>query len=111
MTFAKALSYFIVMFTVAMTAFTVHKAYSQQRQMFPAFCMPMEVLDKTAKDRFGEHPVASGTVVPDSNYILFYQNPKTKSFTVVSFSKASGTGCVIASGDHWAPLKDGRSDL
>ena len=111
MTFARNLSYFVIAFTVALTAFTVHKAYGQKREMFAAICMPVEVFDKAARERFKEAPVAQGEVVEGANYIVLYQRADKKSFSIAAIAVANNQACVIASGNEWKQIKDNRSDL
>ena len=75
---------------------------------FMGLCDTHAGLTAVLEDRFGETPVAMGTV--GEYYIMeVFANPETGTWTVV-LTQANGTACGIASGDDLetlAPSKEG----
>lgn len=81
----------------------------QQRVNIPVFCMPVDVVDKIAREKLKEYPThrAEG---PNGYIYAMYENPHTKAFSFIAIA-ADGMACVLASGKNWKMFKDSSSDL
>lgn len=68
------------------------------------FCATIAVLDKFAKESFGEVPIWRGKSINSSTGVTLYHSADG-SWTV-AFVNAAGIACVIATGTHGVMLLD-----